>query len=53
MPQKNKKFKSITVRWQENILLQLANRWVDKLRIKKGAANENSLWWIFIYNAEH
>ena len=52
MLKKHKKMKSITVRWQKNILLQIANKWVNKLRIKKGAANENSLWWIFIYSAE-
>jgi RNA-directed DNA polymerase len=44
--------KSIALRWKASYLLEFANKWVNKLRIKKGAANENSYWWIFIYKAE-
>ena len=44
--------KSIALRWKASYLLEFANKWVNKLRIKKGAANENSYWWIFIHKAE-
>ncbi len=53
MSQIKNRVKPIALRWQKNNLLQFANNWVKKLNAKKGAANENSSWWIFIYNAEH
>jgi len=38
------------VRWQAPILLQISKNWVNTLRKTKGAANEYSCWWIFVYN---
>jgi hypothetical protein len=49
MLQKTKKTTPI-LKWQHPLLLQFATKWVNRLRIKKGAAPENSPWWIFIHN---
>ncbi len=51
--QKNKKFKPTIFKWQKNSLLRYARAWVGKLKLKKGPANENSLWWLFIYKVDH
>ena len=49
MLQSRKKAKTV-LRWQAPMLLQTAENWVYKLRTKKGAANEYSPWWIFVYS---
>lgn len=46
------KHKYKTLIWNSTLLLKYALIWLEKLKIRKGPANENSLWWIFIFNAK-
>lgn len=47
------KHKYKTLIWNNALLLEYALIWLKKLKIRKGPANENSLWWIFIFDAKN
>ena len=46
------KYKYKTLIWNSALLLEYALIWLEKLKIRKGPANENSLWWIFLFDAK-
>jgi RNA-directed DNA polymerase len=46
------KHKYKTLIWNSALLLEYALIWLEKLKIRKGPANENSLWWIFLFDAK-
>lgn len=50
-----KKYQKINInklKWKKNLLLKYADTWLNKIKIRIGPAQEDSLWWIFVYEAK-
>ena len=49
---KYQKFNINKLQWKKNLLLKYADTWLNKIKIRTGPAQENSLWWLFVYDAK-